>query len=365
MEVGKIFRLHGTQQRISSAGSAGFPSFVVPTIDSGSIAAAFRPAEDLALSGYNRTRPGQSEADLLVATKELISDGLPSIPLLGAKGSRVPLARVPDTLQDALKWFRDLGSEYLNGVFGWKPFVQDLRKLYGLLKDLDNQVNRLVSQNGHTIRRRAMLVDSETRSQDVTVYNGTAYANVYGGSGIPNGQPGCASYWTRDVVDTTQAWYSACYRYWIPNPASWQWQAKAKAVLFGGYPTPANLYAAMPWSWLADWAASLGDILKAMSPTAVDNLVMLHGYTMHHSTHKVQCATTVMYPPNNSEAFFPGIGYLGARYTGLDASCSSTYVDEKKVRTGGWNPFGPDKVAAGFSPYQLSILSALGLTRSG
>jgi len=268
------------------------------------------------------------------------------------------------SLQDLFKYFRGLGSEYLNVVFGWRPFVNDLRKLYRAMKNIDNMVNKLVAQNGHTVRRRATLVNSHELVQEDASFN-AAYAYAYGGSGLPNSFAGAKSVWTRVTTTEEKVWYSSSWRYWIPNPHSWLWRARAKATLFGALPTPGALYAAMPWSWMADWFTNIGEIAKALSPSAVDNLVQRYGYTMRWTRKRVLCLQYTTYPGRNTLKDFGGGTLLGQKWDGADLVTSSLYTEETKTRAGGFNPFGPDKAAGGLSPYQLSVLSALGLTRSG
>jgi hypothetical protein len=273
---------------------------------------------------------------------------------------KVPISGIPHHLEATIKGFQNLGSEYLNVIFGWKPFIKDLRALYKAMKDLDRQVNQLAAQNGQRIRRRAVLSDTNDTVGERVIYN-APLAQMYGSvnpyaKGITD--------WSRATTNKERIWYSACYRYYIPQPLSWQWRAKAKAILLGGYPTPANLYAAMPWSWMVDWFTSIGSILKALGPVAVDNLVQLYGFTMRQTTKKVVCTVSTSYPSFDN-VLINQFGEFGYRYTGASLNTSSVYTDIVKTRSGGFNPFGPDKIAAGFSPYQLSVLSALGLTRLG
>jgi hypothetical protein len=350
--VNDEIRIGPVRQYYSNAGASGTPSFTLPDRSKQAIADYMVNAAGYALTGYNRTKPGQSEADLLVSVKELASDGLPSIPFHGLLG--VPLWVVPRHLKVTFKSFQALGSEYLNVIFGWKPFVKDLQKLYELMRTIDKRVNQLVAQNGHAIRRRAVIRD-DTVTTFVQDTQRRCYMNVYG-SGNPYPVNGTTS-WTQCVTNSERVWYNACYRYWIPNPLSWQWQAKARAVLFGALPTPGNLYAAMPWSWMVDWFTSIGTVCQAMSASAVDNLVQLYGYTMRHTLQRVVASSHTMHGGYDD--------HQGTSYLPHDVTTYSVYTDESKCRTGLFNPFGPDKTAGGFTPYQFSVLSALGLTRLG
>jgi hypothetical protein len=158
-------------------------------------------------------------------------------------------------------------------------------------------------------------------------------------------------------------WYSAGYQYWIPDTTSWQWDAKAKLALFGLLPTPGALWDAMPWTWLGDWFTDVGEILDAISPTAVENLVQRYGYTMYHYQTMVEAKSHVSHAHFDNEVFFPGLGYFGAKYPAVNRDFSTTYVKEMKVRAGGFNPFGPSVSLDSLSAGQTAILAALGLSK--
>lgn len=357
-EIRKSFRSNGVQTYASSAGVAGCPPFVMPATDKSAQTALMDAAVGYSLNGYNRTRPGTPKADLLVGLTEIVRDGFPTIPFNGLH--EMPLTSIPAYLKGMVQRFKDLGHEYLNVQFGWRPFVNDLRKLVALCGSLDEQLRKLIAQNGKPIRRRTVLVDTNSIDMTATVFS-SAYANVFGGNGTPS-TFGAKTYYTKSTVTWEKVWYNACYRYWIPNPMSGLWRLRAMAILSGALPTPATLLGAMPWSWLADWFSNIGGIAAMLSPSAVDNLVQLYGYTMRHTGTTVTCNATVMYPGRHNITHI-GSTELGQDYDGSDRTYKSTYVDEQKVRTAGFHPFGPDKTSDGLSPYQISILSALGLTR--
>jgi hypothetical protein len=89
---------------------------------------------------------------------------------------------------------------------------------------------------------------------------------------------------------------------------------------------------------------------------------------MRHKGTKVTCISQVSYPGRNTLTTI-NIGgkptLVGQKFDGCDKSVNSVYTDEYKIRTGGFNPFGPDKTADSLSGYQVSVLAALGLSRLG
>nr|QDH91456.1 MAG: hypothetical protein H4Bulk46879_000002 [Leviviridae sp.] len=246
-------------------------------------------------------------------------------------------------------------------VFGWKPFIRDLRDLYKAMKGVNASIAKLASQNGQNVRRRAVLKNENTSA--VTDQGSYLYpfANVYGAPPNWFNNQGRTQY-TVTTRTQTQIWYSACYRYWIPNLPAWKESWGTRAKLFGVYPTPGSVYAAMPWSWLEGWFSDIGEIANAASPTAVDGLTMKYGYTMQHDTYEVEATSQVYHPP--SKPIKNSLGEFGGDWQGCDITFSSTFKRERKLRTGGVQPFGPGVKLADITPSRWAILAALGLSRS-
>jgi len=344
---------NGTTWDGVTCGATGTPTFTLPVLSAAASQAALDEAAAYGLRGYNRTKPGQSSADLAVAAKELWSDGLPSLPLGSLlKGD---LKHFPFKLKALLEAFRRLGGEYLNIVFGWKPFIRDLRRLYATMRTIDAQIAKLKAQNGQSIRRRAVLRDDVVTSTSGASYS-TPFINVYGG---PPSWPIGSTVYRLNTTTKTRVWYSACYRYWIPDVKSWGWDLRARAALFGVLPTPKVLYDAMPWSWLVDWFTDVGELVDAVSPTAVSGTTMKYGYTMLND---VVTSTATSHVTHSSAA--TRVGNFGSVWEGCDATFSTIYKKERKIRTGGVQPFGPGFSVGSLSAGQWAILAALGLSRS-
>jgi len=367
------YRLNGVDWSGTTIGVAGTPSMTVGPNSLPPVEAALNSANDYGLRGFNRTKPGRPLANILVAGKELATDGLPSLPLrkliFGGKNkwgipTVLPLKDLPGAIKRVIGDYRNLGSEYLNIVFGWKPFVKDLQDLYEALKNWDRALKKLVAQNGHAIRRRATLEKDVSTSQTSANYS-FAFANVYGAP--PNWFSNGRSSYTVTTTNSLDVWYSAGYRYWIPDPTDWLWEGQAKAALFGLLPTPGQLWDLMPWTWLADWTSDVGEILDAVSPTAVNNLVQLYGYTMRHDVTTVTATCQTSHEARHDSGTFTigGNTYpYGGEWGSCDHSFSTTYKKERKIRAGGFNPFGPSTSLADLTAGQVGILAALGLSRA-
>lgn len=304
-------------------------------------------------TGYARTRPGNPVAGLGQFLVELRD--LPRVPFRGIWS--IPFRDIPKVLYSKLLTFKNLGDEYLNVVFGWMPFVKDLRDMYNLWKTLDKQMAKLVRENGKAIRRRTTLLDDNSVTQSVEEFS-FPFAYVWG---APSNWGSGHSRVTVTSRKTKKVWYVARYKYYIPDTSSSMWNARARLALFGALPTPELLWNVMPWSWLIDWFGNMGDVISNASFNAVDNLVSLGAYTMCHTTEEICACTEVSRPGEHIES--PTPPYIVKKWDSVDFSYQSIQYTESKVRIGGTNPFGLDAKLSGLSPYQLSILAALGLSR--
>jgi hypothetical protein len=260
--------------------------------------------------------------------------------------------RIPAVLLRDLSAFRSLGSEYLNVEFGWRPFVNDVRQMYNLWKIVDREMARIIRENGRTIHRKTTLENDVSTSQ-TGFANATPFSNVAGAP--PAIMPGFTQY-SLTTRTYTRIWYSAAYRYWIPDVSSSLWDARARAALFGVLPTAELLWNVLPWSWLIDWFSNVGDVISNISPNAVDNLVAEYSFIMKH-TRVDQLAQACCY----SAAPASGSIY---QYRGFDGAFWSRRRTEIKVRVGGGNPFGFGFKAGDLTNRQLGILAALGMSRA-
>jgi len=309
-------------------------------------------------TGRARTLPGAPVANIGQFLVELRD--LPQTPGRGFLYNKGDIFRgfsklsdIPKRALHHVKNFRNLGSEYLNVLFGWKPFVSDLRKMYNLQRNADAALTRLISENGKGIRRRAIL-EEDTNTTEYT----RAYTQPYAGllSSKPFWYPGKSFVRVQRTVET-KVWYAARYQYFIPevNLQSSQWTKRAKAALFGVYPTPELLWEVLPWSWLIDWYTNFGDVATNLSYHPAENLISNYSFVMKHVKEKTVATCHVSHPPQSSQFI---------TVEGHDHTFRSVYKSETKARAGGVNPFGLNVKWSDLSPYQISIVAALGLSRS-
>lgn len=286
--------------------------------------------------GYKLTRPDKTGADVGVFLIEALRDGLPSLPL---------------RLLSRLRTFRSLGSEYLNVQFGWRPFLNDLRKMYHLSHNIHRRLNRLVKNNG-VWESRTGTIKNETNS--VVTLPGQPGATFIGITGAPNLQ-NASSIWRRTTVTTDRIWYSSKFKYFTKDIGSPAWTIRATAALFGVSPTPALLWEALPWSWLIDWFSNVGDVMSNISAGAVDNLVYDNQCVMHHSTQEISEVVTSTWDDSKS--------WSTVQVRAGSCTLTYNYKQESKYRVVSGNPFGLGIQIDQLTPYQTGILAALGLSR--
>ena len=327
-------------------------------------ATASAPLSAAYATAYKRARPGNPVASMGQFLIELRD--LPRLPFRnaflrpgkGLVGGRIPFRNkfypvqdVPRILQRQLLNYRNLGSEYLNVVFGWKPFVSDLQKMYNLWQTIDARMAQLIRENGKYIRRKATLEDVETDVHTGTVYP-FPYVNVLGAP--PNYMTGTTAY-NVTTRTKTKVWFSGSFRYYIPDVSSSLWNARARAALFGALPTPELLWEVLPWSWLIDWFSNVGDVISNASTNAVDNLTLRYSFIMKHVSTEVEATSFVYHPASTAPL---------DKWPQVQNTFVSKKLEETKLRRGGGNPFGLDVTLPSLSTYQLGILAALGLSRS-
>lgn len=286
--------------------------------------------------GWKRARPGNPAVEAGQWLAELRD--LPSIPLRA-------IAR--------LGWFRGLGSEYLNVHFGWKPFVKDLIGMYETYRDLNKLLSQLVKDNGRGVRRRRKLGDTTDTSSVVT--NSSTLAAFM--PAISNGALMANSVLTVETTTRERIWFAGRFRYYVPDIGSDQWTRRASLALFGLNPTPSLLWEVLPWSWLVDWFSNVGDVVSNLSTNAVDNLVADYAYIMREKT------VSQVASAHGSWVGYGAPGDPSYYWPSGTASAMSVHSVTTKSRDRG-TPYGLGLTWDGLSPYQQSILAALGMSRS-
>jgi hypothetical protein len=243
--------------------------------------------------------------------------------------------------KDRTKVAKDAADEYLNIQFGWRPLVSDITDFGKVVRNADAVLKQYERDAGRLVRRRTNL-PTDRESWETTTPSPTIWEPVSsnlratGGTGI-----------TRHSI-TRRRWFSGAFVYHLPTGYDSRSRLDRYALLadrLGLSLTPDTLWNLAPWSWAVDWFSNAGDVIQNVSNFSNDGLVMAYGYVMEHSIHRVTYTWDL--PHVNG-------GRLNVQ--------PLTLVTESKVRVGA-NPYGFGVTWDDLSPFQLSILGALGISK--
>lgn len=249
-----------------------------------------------------------------------------------------------------LKLVRYLGKpaalHYINQEFGWKPFVRDLQTFFQNTVDADKILRQLARDNGKQVTRRIRFPTASTMDTS----SSTGYFS----------SPSLVSYLHQEPEQQFKTthfeehrWFVGSYRYWIPTmtrqmpfwgPDAFLQHQRLNRVVYGASVTPDLVWELTPWSWLADWCGNTGTILSNATDITVNNLTIEYAYAMCSQTWR----TTWRVRSN-----LKGSGVIWSQAEDLQ---------EVKGRARA-SPFGFGFNMDGISPYQASILGALGYSR--
>lgn len=275
------------------------------------------------------TRPLSQATQFLIELRDL-----PRLPLINAFKNKGRYFR---------NLARNIGSEYLNVEFGWKPYISDIQKATKATLNAKKRVKQFYQDSGKPVKRRT----SPVKTQMVI---GQAGPTASGGwpAQLSNLNPSNQKY-SYVITQETTTWFTASYTYWLPKHGT-DWLSniiegeRKLAFLYGTRVTPETLWNVAPWTWLADYFGNFGDIVSNFSSFSQDNLVANYAYVM--AEYKVTKSHFV--------SMFLGDGPQSV-------STSMDCVTISKQRKQG-SPYG---FATSFSPTakQAAIIGALGISR--
>jgi hypothetical protein len=284
------------------------------------------------------TIPTNPNVNLAAAMGELRNDGLAAVPSKALAHAMLKRYRLAGKAAS-------VGSEYLNVVFGWKPFLKDVKDLGQSIRDSKTILEQFARDSGKPIRRRFNFPDV-TNKTITTLGSGSI-------------RPAFAPFWYSDSSsvlvkersEKIRTWFSGCYTYYL-DPGE---HARGKLMraeqlankLYGTRINPEVIWELAPWSWAVDWAVNIGDIMTNVSALQHDSLVIRWAYVMRE--HRITDTYSLWGPTFK---------------TGLKGPYSQSFTTIRKRRLKA-TPYGFGLSFDGFSTQQLAILAALGISRSG
>jgi hypothetical protein len=289
--------------------------------------------EKMGATAIARVKPTNSVADAATFLIELRKEGLPKI-----AGSKV--------WKEKSLAGRNIGEEYLNLEFGWKPMINDIKDILQGIRHARSVLQQYERASGSFVRRR--YVFPATSSVSVTEGTANDFVSLDTCPALHISRTP-AVYKIRDEI-TRQVWFSGAFTYHLPT--GWKSRnaidrlaAKADALM-GIDLTPEVLWNVTPWSWAVDWFSNAGDVISNLSDWSTDGLVLKYGYVMEHSSH-------VRTYYHDSAGTNPRQDIIGSPVI------ATRTVKQRHVAT----PFGFGLNWDGFTPRQWAITTALGLTR--
>jgi len=278
-----------------------------------------------------RCNPGNSIASAGTALGETLGEGIDFLPK-------------STSWKGKLEAIRNAGKDYLSVQFGWLPLVADVVDFAVNMSQFDAVLKQYERDAGRLVRRRYEFPTITERS-DTFVPGAPPWFLGSAGNCI-------ATYGNRILqrTITKKRWFSGAFTYHLPTGYDSRSLVDRYALFadrIGLKPSPDLLWELAPWSWAVDWFSNAGDVIQNISRFAIDGNVLAYGYIMEHVI--VRDVYT----------------YVG----GTQSNGSSlpvhpvVLVTETKTRRGA-SPYGFDISWDGLSPFQVSILTALGISRS-
>lgn len=285
-------------------------------------------------TAWNRFKPGKPAADLALFVAELRD-----MPRMLRDTCRFFKDAYKDIRFGGIRSIKNAPGNYVGTQFGWLPFLSDMRKFYHTYQTLDKRIKQLKRDNGQWVKREGTVIEESNDSLigewPYPVHNPLLSSHFY--PAYPYlGHSIATRHYERKI------WFSARFRYYIPDIGSVNWNRKAKRLLFGGSVNPALLWEATPWSWLIDWTSNVGDVIANLDNGLAENLTAKYAYLMGTTTVVGKISSNMATsPPSNLEWIFDV---------------------QEKVREQA-NPFGFGLTWDNLTLRQWSILGALGLDR--
>jgi hypothetical protein len=309
------------------------------------------------------TNPYTAKADVAVTVLELLTGNLPRV--LGRIGDHLTRLSIDWKLQTGktLSKHTNPGNEWLSYHFGWAPLVRDviaatetLLKLHLLLFGASDESRRHRGGDLATTSRMATSFTAAQRSWNIgsplAATTGSPYMrDVEGFASVAPGAPdNTQAVWSKTVRLVSDYRFSARFHAGARENGQQAGFLDRALELLGADITPATLWNLAPWTWLLDWFTNLGTVTQNLSDLDWSNVLLDYAYLTLQV--KAVASMSVTLPPS----------WSAGRMTSTHSTIAHYVTSVEKVREQA-SPVGFSVSWDGLSPFQLSILAALGMTR--
>jgi hypothetical protein len=318
---------------------------------------------------FNKLKPKIETASLGVALAE--ARDIPRMLKTSSKGFHDAWLASGGSGSGVLMKPKNIADHYMNHQFGWKPFVKDMLAFADTYQNSKKYIDD-VSRNNNTWVKRVRTIDIQESTNPILV-NYSPYGVepaglnpsgiLPGGNGIAdafmrlktvNGNS-CRGYYRLDEILTTRVWAVGSFKFYrdefdINSKGSFGYDAfwnkiTRQLALYGATVNPSHVWKATPWTWLIDWFSNVGMVIDNFTSIIEDSMVARYMYLMHHQIRELKLTQVHHFHSGDVMSTWSRFSYVKRRQAGPSPYSFC---------------FGWDKL----SPIQLSILAALGITRT-
>lgn len=300
-------------------------------------------------AGWNKFRPGRPEVSMGVFVGELRD--FPGMLKQACRALLAPWRIIrrtgPNPLGRGLASVASRGGKtaaeaFLAYVFGWAPFVRDLQRCYQTSVQIDRILNEIIQNNGK-VRRRGGWLKRNDNTQILSDSQTWSSCSPVLGTSFYSCQPRLR------VVqrDETLIWFRGAFRYYIDPKkfgSKW-WNFNTKRLIYGLTLNAETAWNLLPWSWMADWFANIGDNIASLDNGWADMLTAKYAYVMGTRRRTI-----------TQDAFVNFVDGQSLRLHG-----ETIYESKQRVHA---SPYGFGVSFDSFNPMRLAILGALGMSRT-
>lgn len=249
------------------------------------------------------------------------------------------------------KWRRDGANAYLEVQFGWLPILRSIRDFVIAYRNLDKRFKQLIRDEGKPVRRSTTLRD---QYDNEISYKSATYSTSYGARHKP--VLSTQFYASNSNKSTTHGTASRTYKTWAegrfryflpPGPRTVSWRRSLIRRIMGLRITASELYEVFPWSFLVDYFVDVGSFMKSVSGGVADRYIADYCFLMRSIEYEYNTRSKI---------------YLDTKDGPKPAYFERRTLQFRKTRITA-SPFGFGVKQTDLSPFQVSILGALGLSK--
>lgn len=150
---------------------------------------------------------------------------------------------------------KDVPEGWLAFSFGWKPLVSDLLSLFDFTEQMEKRIAYLKRlEHGGRVRR----------SLGGGVVQHSIIPDGYKlGFSVPVGSNPPGFYADIEILETQRVWFTANAKLLDPLPEAAELRSLTRDIILGLSVNPSTVWNMIPWSWLIDYFANIGDIMLA------------------------------------------------------------------------------------------------------